>query len=199
MTIDYPRAKKLCTETEFKLLSSVKPGPLSRMEAAALRKLSGQLRKHSDKWLQQSRRQGNSSTGAAANSQVKHEMFKEALTRVEAKLLKSAVPAKQTVKAAVKKAAPKNAAPKKAPAKKAAPKKVPAKKAAAKKKPSASLVGKKAPSARDRGAMTLAAQAKQKGRITSKRIASSGFTTRMRGHVSASGRRNQAARSARRG
>ncbi len=187
MKINYQKARTICTDAEFRVLTATKPRELAGMTPAALRKLSGQARKYSDKWLQQSRKQGNSTTGAAARSFEKHELFKEALARVETKLEKAeAAAAKPTKKATAKKAAKKSA-------KKGAVKKVTSKKA---KKAAVKKVAKKA-SGRARSAMSLARQAKQRSINTGMRMAASGKNSRVRGHVSAQGRRNQAARSAR--
>jgi len=172
MQINYTKAKSICTDAEFKLLGFAKPRELAALKPGELKKFVPQARKYSDKWLAQSRKQGNPTTGAAARSFEKHELFKEALTRFEAKLaLLTAPPAPV----------------KNAPAKKAVAKKAVAKKATA----------KKAVSANARGAMSLAKQAKQRSIGTGLRMAASGKNSRVRGHVSAQGRRNQAARSAR--
>ncbi len=194
MQINYQKAKTLCTDAEFKILSSVKPTELAAMKLGELRALAPKARKYSDKWLAQSRKQGNSTDGAGARSFAKHELFKEALARVETRLDKLTVvkpvakknakkTAKKTAKKAVKKVAKKTA--KKAVASKKAVK------AAVKK------VAKKAASSRARSAMSLANQAKNKSIGTGLRMAASGKNSRVRGHVSAQGRRNQAARSAR--
>ena len=185
MKINYQKARILCTDAEFKLLSATKPKELAAHRPAGLRKLSNQARKYSDKWLQQSRKQGNSTTGAAARSFEKHELFKEALERIDAKIAKT--------EAGVKKAPAKKAPAKKSTAKKTT-RKVASKKA---KKAVAKKSAKKAASTRARGAMSLAKQAKQRSIGTGMRMAASGQNSRIRGHVSAQGRRNQAARSAR--
>jgi hypothetical protein len=212
MQINYQQAKSLCTDAEFRLLSETKPGPLSRLTLGELRKFIPQARKYSDKWLQQSRKQGNSTDGAGARSLQKHEMFKEALARLEGKMAKldGAAPAKKAVakKAVAKKASAKKVVTKKAVAKKVVAKKA-AKKTGAKKAAASNVVSKAAKKAAAkkavarkvsgnvRSAMSLAKQAKQKSIGTSLRIAASGKGSRVRGHVSAQGRRNQAARSAR--
>jgi len=196
MKIDYNRAKSICTEKEFAVILAAKPPSLANMQPAVMRKLATQARRYGDKWLQQSRRQGNSSTGAGARSFEKHELFKELLERVEAKLAKVAPPVAKAAPA--KKVAPAKKAPaKKGPAKKAAVKKAAPKKKVAAEKVSTPIVTKKALSPRARNEMSLASQARQKSLLTSKRIASSGLTSRVKGHVSAAGRRNQAARSSR--
>jgi len=198
MQINYQKAKTLCTDAELQILTSAKPRALAAMKLGELRALAPKARKYSDKWLAQSRKQGNSTDGAGARSLAKHEMFKEALTRIEAKL-EQATLAKPAANNAVTKATPA-----KKPAKKdAAPKKVaetaPANNADSKKavKAAAKKVAKKAVSSRARGEMSLARQAKQKSIGTGLRMATSGKNSRVRGHVSAQGRRNQAARSAR--
>jgi len=181
MQINYQKAKAICTEAEFNILASAKPVLLAAMKLGELRALAPKARKYSDKWLAQSRKQGNSSDGAGARSFAKHEFFKEALARVEARIEKLTLvkpapdkPAKKTTKKTAKKA-------------------VATKKAAKK----AVKVAKKAASTRARSAMSLATQAKKKSIGTGLRMAASGKNSRVRGHVSAQGRRNQAARSAR--
>lgn len=204
MKINYQKAKTLCTDAEFKLLTTTKPQELAGQTPAALRKLADRARKYSDKWLQQSRKQGNSSTGAGSRSFEKHELFKEAIARIEAKLAKAEttpVAKKTTAKKTVKKAPAKKATAKKAPAKKASAKKAAAKKATAKKatakKAAAKKFAAKKTATRARGEMSLAKQAKQRSIGTGMRMAASGKNSRVRGHVSAQGRRNQAARASR--
>lgn len=208
MQIDYKNARTLCTDAEFRLLSETKPVPLSKLTPGELRKFIPQARKYSDKWLAQSRKQGNSTDGSGARSFEKHEMFKEAVLRLEARMDRLANQAAAPVakKVAAKKSAAKKAAVKKPAAKKAAVKKSAAKKSvanssqvrkAAAKKAAKKSAKKVAASGKVRDAMSLAKQAKQKRIGTSKRLETSGLTSRVRGHVSAQGRRNQAARSAR--
>ncbi|MFU8892482.1 MAG: hypothetical protein ACNA8L_02535 [Luteolibacter sp.] len=201
MQINYQKAKVLCTEAEIKILNMVKPRELVAMKLGELRALAPKARKYSDKWLAQSRKQGNSTDGAGARSFAKHELFKEAVARIDARLGKLALE-KPATKQVVKKAGPaKKIAPAKKPAaaKKAPAAKPVAKKAASKKavKSAAKKVAKKVVSSRARSAMSLATQAKQKSIGTGLRMATSGKNSRVRGHVSAQGRRNQAARSAR--
>jgi len=201
MQINYPKAKTLCTDSEFQILESVKPQALAAMKPAALRSLVSKTRKYSDKWLAQSRKQGNSTDGAGARSFAKHELFKEAATRAETKLAKAASEKPAATKPAKKTAVAKKAGivKKSAPTKKPAAKTPSAKKPASKKavKAAAKKVAKKAVSSRARSDMSLATQAKQKSIGTGLRMAASGKNSRVRGHVSAQGRRNQAARSAR--
>jgi hypothetical protein len=186
MKIDYTKAQVLCTATEFSLLTESKPAALAGMDAATLGKKVSQARRFSDKWRQQSRNQGSSKDGSAARSLEKHELFKETLARFEARLAKvSAVtPVKKTdaVRTVAKKAATKKASGKVA--KKAVKKST--------KIPVLAKRSRKAPSP-----MGLASQARQKSIGTDLRISASGQNSRIRGHVGASGRRNQAALSSR--
>jgi hypothetical protein len=179
MKMDYKKACALTTESEFRLISDSKPTNITAFKPAELKKKINQARKHSDKWRQLAIKQGNSTDGSAANSFRKHEFFHETLNRFEARLSKLSAPAPL-----------KKAIAGKLPGKKTALKKVPAKKAAARKPGVAKPTSARSP-------MSLANQAKKKSISTSLRITASGFNTRMRGHVSASGRRNQAARSSR--
>lgn len=199
MQINYSKARRLCTDTEFELLTAAKPAAISKLSASELRKLLPRVRKVSDKWLAQSRAQGNSSDGSAARSQEKHEIFKEVVSRLEAKL-------DSTPTTSAKKTPAKKAAPKKAPSKKATQKRAPAKKAAVKKAPAKKKVAKasggspaKKPTTPKSAVAPPSAikKAKARGIGSDLRIAASGKSSRVRGHVSAQGRRNQAARSAR--
>jgi hypothetical protein len=177
--MDYKKARSLTTESEYRLINDSKLSNITAFKPAELKKKITQARKHSDKWRQLAIKQGNSTDGSAANSQRKHGFFQEALNRFEARLSKLSAPAPV-----------KKAAAGKRPGAKTALKKVPAKKAAARKPGVAKPASARAP-------MSLASQAKQKSISTSLRITASGLNTRMKGHVSASGRRNQAARSSR--
>jgi len=207
MQMNYPKAKSLCTDVEFQILNSVKPQALAAMNPSELRALASKARKYSDKWLALSRKQGTATDGAGARSFAKHELFKEALTRAEAKLANAApakpTPAKAAAKATVtNKTGPMKKAtvtPKAAFAKKTAAANMGASKNAVKAaaKKVAKKAAKKAVSSRARSDMSLATQAKQKSIGTGLRMAASGKNSRVRGHVSAQGRRNQAARSAR--
>lgn len=190
MKIDYQNARKLCNPTELSLLEDTKPKTLTGFTDAELKKKVTQARKYSDKWRQQAISQGNSTNGNGERSQQKHELFKEALDRFEGRLARTATPAKKAPQAPQisTKAAPVKAVAKKT-AKKTA-KKVPAKKAT--KSPSP-------PEAPHKGGpiIPLTRKAEQKALGTDMRMAASGLTTRVRGHVSAQGRRDQAARSSR--
>lgn len=179
MRIDYKKARALSSDVEFSLISDSKSPNITRFSPAELKKKITQARKHSDKWRQLAIKQGNSTDGSAANSYRKHEFFQETLNRFEARLSKLSAPAPV-----------KKAAAGRSPGKKTVLKKVPAKKAAARKPGVAKPTSARTP-------MSLASQAKQKSISTSLRITASGLNTRIRGHVSASGRRNQAARSSR--
>lgn len=198
MKIDYQNARILCSATELSLLEDTKPKVLTGFTDAELKRKVAQARKYSDKWRQQAISQGQSSRGSGGRSQQKHELFKEALGRFEGRLTRTAASAKKapaakkvtkkvaSVKAAAKKVV--NKAAKKTTEK--AAKKVPAKKAV--KAPSP-------PQAVRKGGpiIPLGRKAEQKAIGTDMRMATSGITSRIRGHVSARGRRDQAARSSR--
>jgi len=198
MQIDFKTAKTLCTASEYALLQDARPKSLTQLSVPELKKKAARARMLSDKWRDLSRSQGRSSDGAAARSAQKQDLFTEALARFAGRLAKASggaspatkVPAKKAVaaKAVVKQTAKKTVA-KKSVAKKAA-KKAPA---AAKmpKMPAAKKSSQKSKS------LDHTAKAEQHGRRSALRIAASGLSTRVRGHVSARGRRDQAARSSR--
>jgi len=208
MQIDFVAAKTLCNASEFSLLLDTRPKSLTQFSAAELKRKLARARELADKWRGQAKRQGYSSDGSAMRSINKCALFVEATDRFQARLAKvgeapaakadkkklaadalaaqqaaNRMAAKIPVKKTAKKASAKKATTKKAPAKKTVAKKAPAKKAAAKKV------------ARER--IDLSTQANQRARQTSSRVAASGQSSRVRGHVSAQGRRNQAARSSR--
>jgi hypothetical protein len=203
MQIDFVAAKTLCNASEFSLLLDTRPKSLTQFSAAELKRKLARARELADKWRGQAKRQGYSSNGSAMRSINKCALFVEATDRFQARLAKvgeapaakvdkkklaadalaaqqaaNRMAAKIPVKKTAKKASAKKATTKKAPAKKAVAKKAPAKKAA-------------------RERIDLSTQATQRARQTSSRVAASGKSSRVRGHVSAQGRRNQAARSSR--
>jgi hypothetical protein len=184
MKIDYQNARQLCNAAELSLLEDTKPKSLTKFSEAELKRKISQARKYSDKWRDQAQAQGNSTDGSGARSMQKHELFKEALNRFEARLSRTTVAAKKVpAKAVQKKAAQKKAA-----------KKVSTKKTARKSGKASSP-----PKAERKGGpiIPLGRKAKQMAIGTESRMATSGLTTRIRGHVSARGRRDQAARSSR--
>ena len=198
MQIDYKQARILCTDNELSLLNDSKPLNVAKFNPAELKKKVTQARKHADKWRQLAIKQGSPTNDSAAKSEAKHGFFKEALVRFESRLskvtvvnpvVKKAVVVKKAAKKAAKKVTKKETAKKAAVFGKVAKKKVAGKAAA--RKP-----GLAKPS-RARSEMTLVNQAKKKAIGTDLRISKSGIDSRIRGHVSASGRRNQAARSSR--
>lgn len=170
MQLNFEEARKLCTAAEFSLLQDSRPKIMTGFSGKQLKQKAAIARKYSDKWREMAMRGGNSSDGSAARSKQKHALFREALSRFEARIARIGKPAV------------------KAPAKKAAKKAV---QKIAQKSARASIKGNSA------AAMPLSKRANQKAVITSRRIAASGLTSRIRGHISASGRRNQAARSSR--
>jgi len=170
MQINFEEARKLCTAAELSLLQDSRPKIMTGFSGKQLKQKAAIARKYSDKWREMAKRGGNSTDGSAARSKLKHGLFREALSRIEARIARTEKPAV------------------KVPAKKAAKKAV---KKTAKKSARASIKSNTA------AALPLSKRANQKAVITSRRIAASGLTSRIRGHISASGRRNQAARSSR--
>lgn len=193
MQINYKTARALCTAAEFSLLEDTKPKTLTGFTTAELKRKATRARALADKWREQAKRQGNSTDGSGARSAQKHELFNEALARLEARLARitPAVPT-TTKKAAAKKAPAKKTAAKKVAAKKVAKKA--AKKSPEKKGPKLPAPGK---GKRKTAPIALTAHAEQNAISTKRRLDTSGITTRIRGHVSSVGRRNQAARSTR--
>lgn len=207
MAIDFKAAKKLCTATELALLEQSKPTTLSGLSAADLRRRAGQARRYSDKWRELAIKQRAVVGAPVERSEAKHAFFAEAVNRFETKLSKVTA-ALEKAKTAAKKAPvktkkapakPAQASRKKAAQKKAAKKKVAARKAAspapAKKVAAKKAVVKTPP--QNAAALSRENKGIQKGRVTSQILDQSGLKSRVKGHVSASGRRNQAARSSR--
>lgn len=180
MKIDYKTARGLCTDSEFSLVEDSKPKSLTQFKAGELRAKAKRARTLSDKWRDRGRSQGNSSDGSAARSAEKQELFAEVLLRFEKRIERIGVvpavksPAKTAVKA-VKKTA---------------------KKAATAKMPKLPVARK---TSRKSQLLDHTAKAEQHARRSASRLASSGLTTRVKGHVSSQGRRAQAARSSRSG
>ena len=172
MRIDYKKARSLCTDAEFDLLLETKPKSLTALSLAQLKRKAAVARKYSDKWREQAKRGGNPKDGSAARSHEKHELFREALNRIEARIARIEKPVAAAAEKKKKKTAKKSA------------------KKSAKKTAAVSPESGKA-------SLPLRKRAKQKAINTSRRIEASGLTSRIRGHVSARGRRDQAARSSR--
>jgi len=210
MSIDYKKAKSLCTATEYDLLEEAKPGAIALLTDEELKRKRAHARRLADKWREQAIEQGNSTDGSAQRSQEKHGMFQEALKRFETKLAESYA-AQAATKAAAQAALAKpsvkkaEAKPAQASRQKAAKKKASKQKVAARKTTNRSTAEKEAPAKKaaakqpPENAAALSRESKgiQKGRTTDQRVEKSGLNTRVKGHVSASGRRNQAARSSR--
>lgn len=208
MAIDFKLAKKLCSTAELKLLALTKPVPMAALSAAELRRKSILARRHADKWRELVIKQSGGDAEQAQHSQDKHRMFAEALGRFNGKLDKvlkaeqvKARPVAGKAPVNVKKAPAKPAAAsrKKAAQKKAAKKKVAARKAATPapaRKPAAKKAVVKAPP-QNAAALSRENKGIAKGRVTGQILDQSGHNSRVKGHVSASGKRNQAARSSR--
>lgn len=227
MAINYKQAALLCTRNELKLVERCKPGVLTSRTLAEVTEDAHQARGYFDKWRQKAitdargRQRKAGARGARVNpgfdrSAAKAELFRDVLAKIEKRMEKieremtaeiakatreSGPAAKKTTvkKEAVSKkqaAVKKKRAAKKAPVKKkAAAKKAAAKKRAVKKKRAAVNAALEASA---RKTTRGGARAAARKRVTSARVASSGYTSRVRGHVSASNRRAQARRNTRR-
>lgn len=182
MQIDYAAAKKMCTAAELALLEQVKPVALAKLPAVRAKVLLGNARRFADKWRQQAIKQGHSTDGSAARSRKKQEMFAEAVSRLNARIEKLNAPA-----AAAKPAAKTITVRKKTARKRAVPK--PRAKKAARKKATRTPGKISKPNPRS--------QIKRKAAAKSKKLKTSGITTRRKAHIKSMGKRNQAARSSR--
>jgi hypothetical protein len=205
MTIDFKTAEKLCTAAEYSLLKQTGSGAISKLSAADLLRKARLARRYSDKWRGQAIKKGGSLGLLAVASQTKHEFFAAAVSLFEERLMKLTSPAPAGPGPVAKKQTP-SAQPKKAPAKpakasrkKAAQKKVAARKTASASAPKSAPAKKAAVKNPPRNAVSLSRETKgiQKGRVTRQVLDKSGQNSRIKSHVSASGRRNQAARSSR--
>jgi len=182
MQINYATAKKLCTAAEMQLLERVKPVALATLPAARAKVLLGNARRHADKWRQQAIKQGQSTDGSAARSRAKQELFEEAVARLNARIEKLGKPAP-----AAKTAAKTVTVSKKTARKRAVPKPRSKKQARKKATPTPGKISKPNPRA----------QIRRKAASKSKKLMTSGITTRRKAHTKSMGKRNQAARSSR--
>jgi hypothetical protein len=187
MKIDYKKASKLCSADEFRLVEQSRPNNVAQLNLRDAKRRVEQARKQFDKWRQlsitQDRHQrGKPSDQAQERTQAKRDLFREVLNRFEArqKKIEAIEAGKERRKSAAKKPA-----------------------AGAQKPPFAAKPAKASP-AKGKGSRTSgstapgrAQLAKGKGRVTKHKITQSGLTTRVKGHVSARGRRAQARRNVR--
>jgi len=197
MTIDYAKVKRILTSSEFALVESARPASIAAMRSSTLKSKINQARKQADKWsgqgIRQNRAAGKGANDANERTAQKSEVFKEVLARFEKQLVKTEAADSEN---AAKKAAAKSA--KKAPAK-------PARKTPAKPKKSKVAAADAAKTPLKKGAPDpeaakvpgRAATSAGKARVQNTRVQQSGLSTRTRGHVSARGRRAQAARNTR--
>ncbi len=187
--IDFSRARRLCTAQEWRLVQTARRDPLARLTIAQLRQSIVRARKLRDKWRDQTTRQhrrsqqkkGARGVSAPQRSPEKHELFAAAMDRFESELARrSAQSSGGNQPKPVKK--PGSRAAKvvtvgSSPSAKATPTSMPTP------DPGLSISRGK-----QRRATTAAKQAK---------IRKTGLKSRVRGHVSARGRRTQAKRDAR--
>jgi hypothetical protein len=219
MSLKLTEVKALTSRSEFELIQSSRGAKLRQLAPAALKEHARRARKLLQKWRDQSRRQQRSSTrkhgfpDLYTRTQQKVAVFEDALAAFEGRLAQldsSAAPkpskAKRTAPAADQRPA---ASPTtKAPAAKATAKKEGASsggaaaRAAAKPRPAAKPP--KAPPVRTSKLAAGLAQSQfslppsklRKASAAAKlaRLTTSGRTTRLRSHVTASGKRKQARR-----
>lgn len=168
MKIDYKIAQQLCTSTEFAIISSSKPAEVSSLPLQKVKKLLNQSSKLAAKWAEQAAKHSASGDDErAGRSSTKEKFFTEVLARYE-KQLARLVASPPALETSSTAATPAASAP----------------------LPSDPSIGKVRPP-------TLAEQARDRGRGADFRTEVSGLNSRVKGHVSARGRRSEAARAAR--
>jgi len=181
--IDFTAARRLCASDEWRLVSLARRNSLAKLTATQLQGHITQARRLRDKWRDLSSRQRRDvqqaqrarGTGKAARSGDKVKLFTAVLRRFEDQFAKATATAKTAppAKAKVKKA-------------KSSGTKTPASPSG---KTRAANAGVTPSRGKQRKAQTTA---KQRG------IAKSGLQSRVRGHVSARGKRQQSRRDSRR-
>jgi hypothetical protein len=184
MKINYKQASQLCNANEFRLIEQSRPNNLAPLNLREAKRREEQARNQFDKWRELSIKQdrkGGKADQAQERTRAKRDLFREVLNRFEArrKKLESAESAGNRKKAAAKKPD------------------VKAQKRPFSAKPASVSPAKGAPLASDSTAPGRTQRSRSRRRITEQRIAQSGLTTRVRGHVSARGRRAQARRNVR--
>ncbi len=189
MTIDYTQVKRILTASEFSLVESARPTSIAAMKSSTLKTKINQARKQADKWtgqsISQNRASGKGPKDGNERTERKAEVFKEVLARFEKQLAKAeAAEAKQAAQKKASKPAKKSSKP--------APKSKQARVDAAK-----TPLKKGAPDPDSAKVPDRAALSGGKARVQNTRVQQSGLNTRTLGHVSARGRRAQAARNAR--
>jgi hypothetical protein len=191
MTIDYKKASQICNANEFLLVQSSRPNHLAGLDLPEVKRRTGRVRTLADKWRERVIEQERSASGklkpgVGERTVAKRDLFDEVLRRFGARLKKleqgESAPTKASASAPSKsKASAKTPKTPKAPAKG--------------KKPSTAKKAVPAPEAST--APGRNARSKSRARITEHRVTQSGLNSRIRGHVSASGKRNQARRNKR--
>jgi hypothetical protein len=210
MSINYARAKKLCSDAEMRLVDDARKKHVAKCSEAQLKQRIKRAKKLRDKWKDKSRdqrrqeqkKQGARGVSASGRSQSKADLFGQVLEcfqqhlanhsnaagrgKADGKKQSRAKSSRDQTKAkrSAKQGSPKKTAPKK---KKSVPKKVVSK----------SLTSMKSISNPDSFAEKKPEKKKQiKVQAVAKkaRVKKSGLTSRIRGHVSARTRRSQGRR-----
>lgn len=199
MTIDYKKASQLCNANEFLLVQASRPNHLAGLDLPEVVRRVNRVRGLLDKWRDQViQQERNSGKGSQANrlerTVAKRDLFAEVLRRFESRAMalekKAAVPkVAATTKPRPVPSKPAKAKPAAKLAAKSPAKPVPAPKA---------VVKKTVPAPAEPAPVTSRTErSNSRARVTKHRVAQSGLTSRVRGHVSASGKRNQARRNKR--
>lgn len=240
MAVPASKVKAICTTAEASLVRASRKPVLNELTSAELKRNAVRARKLFDKWQglsrgqSRDRRRRTGSSDIDPNTQLKAQIFREALDGFEAQLAKTDQAAPRTgnsarakatkkirgsehraTRAAVRKAATvvkksinatsgkqqAKAATPSVPAERAAPTKAnkPAAKPSVAKKTGAAAAKKALPPAKGRASTSSMTASQQREAITAakkSRLARSGKSTRMAGHISARGKRAQARRDA---
>ncbi len=186
MTLDYARIRKLCTTQEFALVESVHPSKIKRFTSTQLQSKITQARKQADKWREQAisqKRAADRPVDGAGRSAEKQEVFQEVLARLEARLEElTASPATVKQVPTINRSARPGGRVKSSKAK------------------SPNSAGAAAAKSKGKGKSSVESKVsdpKVAGRTSATRAQISGLKNRVRGHVSARGKRTQAKRNAR--
>ena len=94
MTIPASKVKSLCTDSEVALVRASRKGELEQLSHAQVKRLAARARKECDKWRDLKRGQARIRSrqlgfgDAASNTKLKQQVFRDALTSFEARLAK---------------------------------------------------------------------------------------------------------------
>lgn len=218
MAIPLSKAKQVCTTSEFALVRASRKPDLNKLSPEQSKNLAGRARKAFDKWQDMERGQARAGS-AGERTRLKTDLFREALDRFEEKAATSSGTAKRAgaqskkvravghrkARAAVRKelagASKVWGARARATGGKGAVRKPAAKKAKSGRAATASAAQKHRPPLKwsnllSGGKFTASPDKQRAVRTRAKkaRLAESGLTSRVRGQISASGKRNQARR-----